>query len=417
MNRSPELPEPESTRTAVASFGLALVAVVVTFAAGIAPLYGQGLSFSTGWLGAALHLPLIGALLGVSHAILVRRMGRTREEEGLAIPRFGEAGRYLAGALAGLAVAALLAVGSPTAAAVRAEVRIAAWLAFGLSAWLQLIALHLLGSTLRLRFGPLVAGVVTSAVFTAFHVEHSTPVWALVTTFAFGGLDLLLVRADAERASWAAAVGFHGGWNSALALFLGSPLSGTPTPWQSPDWPADLGGAYGLEGSLRAAVTLVGLAWLFGAIRRGPGMAASIDVCASPARTRAFLADLTKETWREGIGETWALGNSTNRGGRWSRHVEVDGRVVDPEASALEHDAPRVLVIRRASGPANLLARYVLSPTADGTRIDFSLQMPLRGAWRLSWPLATMFFELFVRPAARRDFVRLRVQLGSPPAR
>lgn len=120
--------------------------------------------------------------------------------------------------------------------------------------------------------GALPALVIMSLLFGAAHLPnpHSSP-WAFINTIAVG--VLLAVAYLKTRALWLP-WGIHFGWNTALGLIFGLPVSGLDdfsvvvrTSARGPHWLT--GGAYGLEASaLGTLVILAGLV-LVGLLRLG----------------------------------------------------------------------------------------------------------------------------------------------------
>src|SRR5205823_3185612 len=103
----------------------------------------------------------------------------------------------------------------------------------------------------------------------------------------------------------------------------------------------------------------------------------------------------------------WALVRDLERAPEWQESLEsVDvqagtevrrfaGRTQEATFVIVEDDPPRRLVITSKGGPAFVRASLELSPSGDGTRVEFVLELELHGAARLAGGI--------VRPAAQRE--------------
>jgi carbon monoxide dehydrogenase subunit G len=103
----------------------------------------------------------------------------------------------------------------------------------------------------------------------------------------------------------------------------------------------------------------------------------------------------------------WTLVRDLERAPEWQESLEsVDvqastevrrfaGRTQEATFVIVEDDAPRRLVITSEGGPALARATLELSPSGDGTRVEFTLDLQLHGAARLAGGI--------VRSAAQRE--------------
>jgi carbon monoxide dehydrogenase subunit G len=103
----------------------------------------------------------------------------------------------------------------------------------------------------------------------------------------------------------------------------------------------------------------------------------------------------------------WLLVRDLERAPEWQESLEsVDvhagtevrrfaGRTQEATFVIVEDDAPRRLVITSEGGPAYVRATLELSPSGDGTRVEFTLDLDLHGAARLAGGI--------VRAAAQRE--------------
>ena len=134
--------------------------------------------------------------------------------------------------------------------------------------------------------------VVFSILFGAVHLSNpGASVWGLVNTILIG--ILLAIAYLRTRALWLP-WGIHFGWNLALGLLLGLPVSGlrifnvlTRTTVTGPHWAT--GGNYGVEASVTGGIAvLMGIAvvWKLPLQRLGPPVTAS----EGPANRENFSA-------------------------------------------------------------------------------------------------------------------------------
>ena len=103
----------------------------------------------------------------------------------------------------------------------------------------------------------------------------------------------------------------------------------------------------------------------------------------------------------------WTLVRDLERAPEWQESLEsVDvhagtevrrfaGRTQEATFVIVEDDPPRRLVITSEGGPAYARATIALSPSGDGTCVEFTLEIELHGAARLAGGI--------VRQAAQRE--------------
>ncbi|MHB8644083.1 MAG: SRPBCC family protein [Gaiellaceae bacterium] len=102
----------------------------------------------------------------------------------------------------------------------------------------------------------------------------------------------------------------------------------------------------------------------------------------------------------------WSLVRDLERAPEWQQSLEsvnvqagtevrrFAGRTQEATFLIVEDDAPRRLAITSEGGPASARATLELSPSGDGTRVAFTLDIELHGAARLAGGI--------VRAAAQR---------------
>jgi carbon monoxide dehydrogenase subunit G len=71
------------------------------------------------------------------------------------------------------------------------------------------------------------------------------------------------------------------------------------------------------------------------------------------------------------------------------------GRTQEARFFILEDEPPRRFAVRSEAGPADARASFELEPDGDGTRVQFALDVKLRGAAR--------FAGAVVKPVAERE--------------
>jgi hypothetical protein len=141
-------------------------------------------------------------------------------------------------------------------------------------------------------------------------------------------------------------------------------------------------------------------------------------IARAPAHVFSFLADFANDAkWRANVLEMKPLGKPDDLGGVWSRQIEVrkvPGKVIETEAVITACEPPRVLSVKRASGPIRPEAIYRLEPVEDGkaTRVSFELAIELDGAAWLALPFVWLFANLAIRPVVPKDFTRLAALLA-----
>src|SRR5688572_8015227 len=155
-----------------------------------------------------------------------------------------------------------------------------------------------------------------------------------------------------------------------------------------------------------------------------PQLTREIEIARSPDAVFAFLADFANDPkWRANVLAMRPLGQPGDTGGIWSRQVEVrqvPGRTMESEAVVTVYDPPKLLSVKRASGPIRPEATYRLEPSmtnathGDGTRLSFRLEIPLAGAAWLALPAVWLFMRLAIRPALPGDLTRLKHLLETP---
>lgn len=247
--------------------------VVVLNGAAMALLFARGYAFMVSAPGLGLGVALALALAAACGAVLSRTKGLDRDAAGLRVD--GRASVELALATVGAFVcvmalmAALSRAGlgtlrwwkglSPAAIAltIAASVVNAAFQQLGL----QSLGLAARGPSGR-SLGP---SALTLALFVATHATVSHAPIYLLNVALFGALTIAMFFGPARR-SYAAPVGFHGGWNAALMLVGALPGSdavaaivwhGRPSVWAGGEHDVESGLAYTL--SLVAAGAFVAL--------------------------------------------------------------------------------------------------------------------------------------------------------------
>jgi uncharacterized membrane protein len=89
------------------------------------------------------------------------------------------------------------------------------------------------------------------------------------------------------------------------------------------------------------------------------------------------------------------------------------GRRQESSFVIVEDDPPRQLVISSESGPASVRAQFELHQAGDGTRVDFTLEIELRGVARFAGGMIKGAAER----GARDDLQRLKALAeGTQPA-
>lgn len=145
-----------------------------------------------------------------------------------------------------------------------------------------------------------------------------------------------------------------------------------------------------------------------------------IEIARSPADVFTYVADFSNDVaWRSNVIAMKPLGAATDVGGIWSRQIEVrkvPGKTVETEAVITVFEPGQELIVQRASGPVRPAARYAMSPHGAGTRLTFELDVALRGATVLLFPLVWLFLALAIRPAVRKDLARLKERLEQQPS-
>jgi hypothetical protein len=148
-----------------------------------------------------------------------------------------------------------------------------------------------------------------------------------------------------------------------------------------------------------------------------PSVRRRVHLRHSPAAVFAYLADFGHDPrWRSNVVAMRALGQPGDVGGVWSRQIEVrkvPGRLIETEAVVVAYEPARELAVQRAGGPIRPRARYRLSPEGPGTRLDFELEVDLRGWTWLAAPAVWLFLLLLVRPSLAGDFARLAAALDA----
>jgi uncharacterized membrane protein len=81
------------------------------------------------------------------------------------------------------------------------------------------------------------------------------------------------------------------------------------------------------------------------------------------------------------------------------------GRPHESSFVIVEDDPPRRLVITSESGPASVRAEFELNQAGDGTRLDFTLEIELRGVARF----ASGMIKGATQRGAQDDLQRLKV--------
>ena len=251
--------------TRVWPFAAVFGCVLALNGAAMALLFSRGYAFMVSPWGLCLGVALTLALAAACGAVLSRTKGLDRDAAGLRVDARAAVELALATAGSFVCVAALIAALSATglgmlrwwkglspaaiALTVAASVANAAFQQLGLQS-LGLAARGATGSAL----GP---SAVTLLLFVATHATLSHEPVYLLNVALFGALTIALFFGPARR-SYAAPVGFHGGWNAALMLLGALPGSdaiaavvwhGAPSPWS--------GGAHGVEHGLAYTLSLV----------------------------------------------------------------------------------------------------------------------------------------------------------------
>lgn len=114
----------------------------------------------------------------------------------------------------------------------------------------------------------------------------------------------------------------------------------------------------------------------------------SISVTRPPEVVYAFLRDLERAPeWQDSLESVDVeAGTEVRRFG---------GRRAVARFLVMEDDPPRRLVIRSEGGPADARAEFDLDSDGDGTCVEFTLELELRGAAR--------FAAGVIKPAAQRE--------------
>jgi hypothetical protein len=143
-----------------------------------------------------------------------------------------------------------------------------------------------------------------------------------------------------------------------------------------------------------------------------PRVSHELGIQVPPASLFAFLADFSNDAkWRANVLEMKPLGRPEDRGGIWSRHVEVrrvPGRTIETEAVVTAAEPGRRLSIQRATGAIRPEATYQLEESDGGTRLRFDLSITLHGATWLAFPGIWVFMNAAIRPNLPKDFARLK---------
>ncbi len=256
----------------VAVFG----GVLALNGAAMALLFSRGYAFMVSPAGLGLGVGLTLALAAACGAVLSRTKGLDRDAAGLRVD--GRAAVELALATTGAILCALALIGALSAtgqgtlrwwkniAPSAYVLTLAASLA---NAAFQQLGLQSLGLAARgaddRALGP---SALTLLLFVATHATVSAAPIYLLNVALFGAITIALFF-GATRRSYAAAVGFHGGWNAALMLLGALPASepiaavvwyGNGSRWS--------GGAHDVESGLTYTLSLVAVGGLVAVIRR-----------------------------------------------------------------------------------------------------------------------------------------------------
>jgi hypothetical protein len=264
---------------------LVFVVTVVLNVVAMALVFSRGVAFSSSAAGLAIQLPLVVALAAACGAILVKVRGMTRAEAGFALHARSPLELVAAMALASLVLSVVAAVVVVAAAPLDtssappsisgnaiALVSCTVNAAFQQIA-LQSMALAAAGASTRSRA---LAFVGACAFFTLTHaVETTSPVF-LANVMMFALVSSLLFHTR----GYAAAIGFHAGWNFTRMALLGAPIAeGTPDTVAATTpsagvfvWPLEpalvTGGVHGPDGGVAClAVLALSLVAALGIVR------------------------------------------------------------------------------------------------------------------------------------------------------
>ncbi len=247
--------------------------------AAMALLFSRGYAFMVSGPGLGLGVALTLALAAACGAVLWRTTGLDRDAAGLRVDGRAAVELVVATAAAVVCVMALIAVLSRAGLGTLrwwkglSPAAIALTLAASVvNAAFQQLGLQSLGLAAR---GPserwLGPSALTLALFVATHAAVSRAPIYLLNVALFGALTIALFFGPARR-SYAAPVGFHGGWNAALMLVGALPGSdavaavvwyGRPSLWA--------GGAHDVESGIAYTLSLVAAgAFVARVRRRGP---------------------------------------------------------------------------------------------------------------------------------------------------
>jgi uncharacterized protein YndB with AHSA1/START domain len=116
----------------------------------------------------------------------------------------------------------------------------------------------------------------------------------------------------------------------------------------------------------------------------------------------AFLADGENDPrWRGGVLDV-AHVSGEGVGARYRQGVRGPmGRRVAADYEVTEFEPPRLRAFRATAGPVRPEGRYELEPTAEGTRVRFSLQYTPRGFAALMTPMIARTMRAEVKAIER----------------
>lgn len=214
----------------VIAFVLVLLLTVALNVLAMALVFSRGVAFASSALGLAIQVPLVVAMAAGCGAVLVKVRGMTRPDARFVWHVRSPVELACAIALASLVLLVVAFVVVVTGAELRTSsaspsvfIIVVALVSCVVNAAFQQIALQSMalaaaGTSSRSR---VLAFIGACAFFTLTHaVETTSPVF-LANVMCFALLTSLLFHAR----GYAAAIGFHGGWNFTRMTILGAPIA------------------------------------------------------------------------------------------------------------------------------------------------------------------------------------------------
>jgi uncharacterized protein YndB with AHSA1/START domain len=115
---------------------------------------------------------------------------------------------------------------------------------------------------------------------------------------------------------------------------------------------------------------------------------ATVTIRQTPEKLFSFLTDVEKlPQWTPLKNVKLLTGGPLSVGSRFTQTVEIIGKTIESEMEVTDINAPTSLSLKSISGPVNLVQRFTLTPTADGTNLKLDMEGEPTGLLKVAQPL------------------------------